>query len=256
MNDSIAPHRKRLLLFFAALGSISAMLFLILPSTSPLWLLCACFALVANVSFGASVVAMNSYLPSLAKEAPEVEQKKVEVLRGEEIEPDDDNRLQSEDNIEEPLIARRSTTTTDQSTGKKEYDALLSRATSRISSLGIAMGYAAGILLLILALVPVSQLGGSTFSLRLAIGLSGIWWGVFTIPAAVWLPGAGEVKDREEGWSEVGEEREDWRFWREIGKAWVRLGNMLRWREIVKLRNTFKYLVAWFLLSDGSFFLS
>ncbi|EKM76305.1 hypothetical protein AGABI1DRAFT_63354 [Agaricus bisporus var. burnettii JB137-S8] len=242
------PHRKRLLLFFAALGSISAMLFLILPSTSPLWLLCACFALVANVSFGASVVAMNSYLPSLAKEAPEVEQKKVEVLRGEEIEPDDANRLQSEDNIEEPLIARRSTTT---STGKKEYDALLSRATSRISSLGIAMGYAAGILLLILALVPVSQLGGSTFSLRLAIGLSGIWWGVFTIPAAVWLPGAGGVKDREEGWSEVGEEREDWRFWREIGKAWVRLGNMLRWREIVKLRNTFKYLVAWFLLSDG-----
>jgi UMF1 family MFS transporter len=241
------------------------MLFLILPSDSPIWYICACFALVANVSFGASVVAMNSYLPSLAKESPEVE-----LLRGEGDDENDvvddshDHPLSLENSVsldgenpEEPLIARQPTTAADEPTRKKEYDALLSSATSRISSLGIAMGYAAGIMLLILALIPVSKLSGSTFSLRLAIGLSGVWWAVFSIPAAVWLPGAGEVKEsgRDDGWNEVGAEREEeWRFWREICKAWVRLGNMLRWTEIVKLRNTFKYLAAWFLLSDGSLF--
>ena len=70
----------------------------------------------------------------------------------------------------------------------EKYQAELSRATSRISSLGIALGYGAGICLLIVALIPVTMLHGSTFALRLAIGLSGIWWAVFTVPAALWLP--------------------------------------------------------------------
>lgn len=262
----LAPHRKRLLLFFAALGSISAMLFLILPSDSRIWYICACFALVANVSFGASVVAMNSYLPSLAKESPEVQvlggegdgvDERVAVVVAAVDDSLENSALLGGENVEEPLISRQPTTTADESGRKKEYDLLLSSATSRISSLGIAMGYAAGIVLLIVALIPVTKLGGSTFSLRLAIGLSGMWWAVFSVPAALWLPGAGEVKERggDEGWDEVDERRgEEWRFWREICKAWVRLGNMLRWREIVKLRNTFKYLAAWFLLSDGSLF--
>ena len=38
---------------------------------------------------------------------------------------------------------------------------------------------------------------------------------------------------------------------REIVRAWKRLGQMLKWREIKRLRNTFVYLAAWFLLSDG-----
>ena len=61
-----------------------------------------------------------------------------------------------------------------QSPAHKAYIAALSCATSRISSQGIALGYVAGILPLLLALVPVSQMHGSTFSLRLAIGLSGL----------------------------------------------------------------------------------
>jgi len=34
-------------------------------------------------------------------------------------------------------------------------------------------------------------------------------------------------------------------------QAWKKLGHMLRWGEIKKLKNTFIYLAAWFLLSDG-----
>ena len=59
----------------------------------------------------------------------------------------------------------------------------LSRATARISSLGIALGYAAGILLLLVTVLPVQRAGGSTSALRFAIGGSGAWWALFSIPA-------------------------------------------------------------------------
>ena len=67
-----ASHRKPLLLCFAAMGSIAAILFLFLSSSSSAWYLSSILAVVANVGFGASVVAMNAYLPSLAEEAPDV----------------------------------------------------------------------------------------------------------------------------------------------------------------------------------------
>lgn len=278
------PHRKKLLLFFAALGSISAMLFLLLPSDSSIWYASALLAILANVSFGASVVAMNAYLPSLAKESPEVVEVHQEILATREQEQDDEGHHQSHsldpsepepESPEAPLIPRHDSTppsasdevisSSSPSSSKSKYDATLSRATSRISSLGIAMGYAAGIVLLIVALVPVTKLGGSTFALRLAIGLSGVWWAVFSLPAAMWLPGADAIEAKQiqgdeerdaDGWGDAGtgrneREERDWRLWSEIRAAWVRLGDMLRWTEILKLRNTFKYLAAWFLLSDG-----
>jgi len=58
------PHRKLALIIFAAIGSVSAMLFLILPSSLPIWPLAAVLAIAANVGFGASVVAMNACLPA------------------------------------------------------------------------------------------------------------------------------------------------------------------------------------------------
>ncbi|KAH6904940.1 autophagy-type protein 22 [Coprinopsis sp. MPI-PUGE-AT-0042] len=234
------PHRKRLLLFFALLGAISSSLFLLLPSSSPLWPLAAPLAMFANVGFGASIVAMNSYLPMLSKEAPEVQEleDKINQLRRDVPVSDDLEEhaplLPSEDSSSKALQA--------------EYDKTRSTTTSRISSQGIASGYIAGIALLMVALVPVRLLKGSTWSLRLAIGLSGIWWAVGTIPAAILLPGAQAASQQER--AEATQSRE-WRMSREIVGAWIRLGNMLRWTEIKKLKNTFRYLAAWFLLSDG-----
>lgn len=129
---------------------------------------------------------------------------------------------------------------------ESHYQTLLARETSRISSLGIALGYGSGIFLLALTLLPVNKLHGSTFALRLAIGLSGIWWFVFSIPAAILLPSPPSLS------REIDElDRKEWSFKREILNAWIGLVNKLRWREIKKLRNTFKFLAAWFLLSDG-----
>ena len=225
------------------------------------WHLSALLAIIANVGFGASVVAMNSYIPSLAKEDPKV----VGILNRmeqaglrEQTEPvNDSDPDSSTDSADAPLLSRPDPESTDKRRQLEEkYQAELSRATSRISSLGIALGYGAGICLLIVALIPVTMLHGSTFALRLAIGLSGIWWAVFTVPAALWLPSVSSyshpaLRRSERGNVQDDLDDKDWSFWREIGAAWVRLGNMLRWREIKKLRNTFKYLAAWFLLSDG-----
>ncbi|TFK38412.1 MFS general substrate transporter [Crucibulum laeve] len=252
------PHRKLLLLSFALLGAAAATTFLALPSSSPIWWLSAFLAMCANVGFGASVVAMNAYLPSLAKEAPEVQAalKALEDSREtdeentfpQSAEREVDHDSEGSDSSTAPLIPSSSPSSSSPSPKlKTEYENTLSRTTSRISSLGIALGYGAGIFGLILALIPVTKMGGSTFALRLAIGLSGVWWAVFTIPAAIWLPGA-SPRDGNSNWERT---EAKWNTRREIVKAWVRLRDMLRWREIQKLRNTFKFLAAWFLLSDG-----
>ncbi|KAF8123604.1 MFS general substrate transporter [Boletus edulis] len=238
--------RKPLLLSFALVGASAAILFLFLSSSSPLWILSAVFAICANVGFGASVVAMNAYLPSLARESPEVIKAQKDLDKSStslddvppSIDLDADHALFSDpESVSAPLLGVEAMPD-HQSPTRKAYVAALSRATSRISSQGIASGYGAGILLLLLALVPVTQMHGSTFSLRLAIGLSGIWWMLFSIPAAIWLPGAPGNDDK-------------WTIGSEVVAAWKRLGVMLRWSEMKRLQHTFRYLAAWFLLSDG-----
>jgi MFS transporter, UMF1 family len=219
-----ASHRKPLLFGFAALGSFSSLCFFLLPSSSPIWPLSSILAILANIGFSASIVVLNSYLPRLAATS---------------LPPSD------HDNTEK-----------------------LSRATARISSLGIALGYAAGILLLLVTLFPVQRAGGSTNALRFAVGGSGAWWALFSVPALLLLPGASV--DKEVLNASITEEREgllanettpggtpvtpaEWAVRREVADAWRRLGSMLRWQNIRRLRNTFRYLAAWFLLSDGMF---
>lgn len=208
------------------------------------------------------MVTMNAYLPSLAKASPEVVQILVEIQNAQDsevspsldVDPSEGAQLETSNAIDEPLI--HPIPSYEINVLRKRYDNELSRATSRISSLGIALGYGAGICLLIVALIPVTKLHGSTFALRLAIGLSGIWWAVFSIPAAIWLPGAGSpgitATNENAVWIDDSEVTgRKWDVRQEIIAAWKRLGGMLRWGEIKRLRNTFKYLAAWFLLSDG-----
>ncbi|KAI0755614.1 autophagy-type protein 22 [Fomes fomentarius] len=252
------PHRKLLLLTFAALGSFSAILFLLLPSSSPVWPLVAPLAIFANIGFGASIVALNAYITTLAHSTQEVVDARADLIRVQRasnaVHPTDDYAdSEGANDANAPLLGH----TNRQGGGdgavreaKEKHDKLLSAATSRISSQGIALGYAAGIVMLLLALIPVRAMKGSTDALRLAIGLSGLWWALFSLPAAAWLPGASA---REEAQLETTPRTDEvnWSMTREIVRAWKRLGQMLRWREIQRLRNTFVYLAAWFLLSDG-----
>ena len=242
------------------------MLFLLLPSTSPIWPASSLLGICANVGFGASVVAMNAYLPTLARTSEHVVKARQEIHAAVSSETEQPAALRTSDDLEDdasaPLLAsqehpvREHGQSAETQALRDTYNDALSKTTSRISSQGIALGYVAGILMLIIALIPVTLLHGTTFSLRLAIGLSGLWWALFSLPAAAWLPSGKGVKEahvEEEAWGGEGEQtaKESWSTWGEIVKAWKRLGNMLRWKEIKRLRNTFKFLAAWFLLSDG-----
>jgi len=66
-------------------------------------------------------------------------------------------------------------------TAADEYSTARALATSRISSTAIASGYASGIAALVLLVIPVTLMGGSLFSLRLAICGAGAAWGLGTI---------------------------------------------------------------------------
>ena len=165
------------------------MLFLALPSSARIWPLVGILAMCANVGFGASVVAMNAYLPTLSARAPEVVALRAALDAQRARDPVVGNALGLE-GVETPLLAHAHAGADADGNGdaRAAHDAQLSLTTARISAQGIALGYSAGIGLLLLALVPVTLMGGSTFSLRLAIALSGAWWACFSVPAALWLP--------------------------------------------------------------------
>ena len=140
----------------------------------------------------ASVVAMNSYLPSLAKESPQVREA-YEVLVASSQEQHNESGHHSSleferESLQAPLIPRYDPTSDEiassvPSSSRTRYDNTSPRVTSRISLLGILMGFT-------VVLVVVEKLCESTLALRLAIGLSGIWWTIFSLPAAIWLPGS------------------------------------------------------------------
>ena len=217
----------------------------------------------ANVGFGASMVALNAYIPTLAQSAKEVVAARADLVRAAHSRTSYEHPAEGDgvEGADEPLLAREGgADSADASAAKAAHDKILSATTSRISSQGIALGYSAGILMLLLALVPVTTMKGSTDALRLAVGLSGVWWALFSLPAAAWLPGASSTAAAAaialesadpDAHVHAPSQQGEWKMSREIVRAWKRLGHMLRWHEIQRLRNTFVYLAAWFLLSDG-----
>ena len=210
------------------------MLFLAIPSSTRIWPTVGLLAICANVGFGASIVALNAYIPSLARATREVTAAQAELVRLREAHarraasPPPPAQISDADVDAdwEPLLAPPQLADTvhpDVLAAKLAHDSALSAATARISSHGIALGYGAGIVLLLLALIPVTRLGGSTFALRLAVGISGAWWAVFSLPAALWLPSAASARIALDG-GEEGVESVEWSAWREIVGAWKRLG--------------------------------
>jgi UMF1 family MFS transporter len=128
----------------------------------------------------------------------------------------------------------------DTDTAHAHYHALLSITTSRISSIATALGFLSGVSVLALLIIPVTLMGGTTSSLRLAVGVSAIWWAVFTIPAWRGLPGGSKTKSSDHGGNGIG-----------LGQGWKRVGGMIKPSEIRQLPNLFTFLLAWIFLSDG-----
>src|SRR5689334_15782656 len=175
-----SSHKKRLMALFCYIGAVATCLFFFI--TSDLYMLGALLFVVANLSFGASIVLYNAYLPDICTED----------------------------------------------------------RTDKISSLGFALGYLGGGLLLAvnLALVVLApQIGITTgLAVRLSLLSAGLWWGGFALitftrlrtrPAARALP-AGQTY-LTIGFSELG----------------------VTLRELVRLPNTLRYLIGYLFFNDG-----
>ncbi|SCV72065.1 BQ2448_4759 [Microbotryum intermedium] len=239
--------RHRLLVSFATIGTICTMAFLIVPAKSPVWLLCILLAIGANVSFGAGSVCLNSYLPELGRSSSHVlelhdsldsARRHLASLRPPSTPtgPRPANRSSSEVPGEVLLSASQAFVR-----ARDEYIQAKALATAAISSKGIAVGYASGILALVLALVPIGIGGGSSWGMRMAIAGAGAVWGGGTIPAAIWLRLPNDYALSEPSPSIPVRAR--------VVEGWRALDGMLReWR---RLPATFTFLCACFLLSDA-----
>jgi UMF1 family MFS transporter len=243
-------YRKRLLLFFAYFGAVAMMLYL--PITPRVYLLGALLAIVSNTCFGASFVLLNSFLPLLVRHHPKTQ------FRTPESTPDFQSTVLDDEPPGESLNAQQAET--------NETTALLSSSpddarplppaenvtsielqlSTQISSTGIGIGYSAGLLVQCISIVIIWFMKSTTFSLRVVLFLVGVWWFVFTIPAALWLrPRPGPPLPS----SDPNNPKATRTWFQYIVYAWASL-----WRTVKlarRLKDIVLFLVAWFLLSDA-----
>jgi UMF1 family MFS transporter len=242
--------RKKFLLTFAFIGAIAMMCFL--GVTSNLYLLGALLAIIANTCFGASFVLLNSFLPLLVRHHPSVqppdwdedtyhESVDADFLSAEipsDGEEDDEQMAASTSHLLPVDIP-------DHTQPSRPSPAVISpelQISTKISSMGIGIGYLAGLFVQCVAIGIVVLTGSSTFSLRLVLFVVGLWWFCFSIPAALWLrprPGPPLPSSRSTDPNWIGY----------FTYAWSSLYKTVR--QARKLKDIVIFLAAWFLLSDS-----
>ena len=214
----------------------------------------ALLAIIANTCFGASFVLLNSFLPVLVRRHPSIQaiaSKSDERPRDHEFsdsdEPgteDDDRELES--STDALLQSAESHQMPPVSRNVSASPAL--QLSTRISSYGIGIGYIAAVIVQASGILVVLLAGrlttSSTLILRVVLFFVGLWWFVFTIPAALWLrPRPGPPLP----FSNNSKQTRSWAGY--IAYAWRSLfKTIMRARH---LKDVVLFLVAWFLLSDS-----
>ncbi|KAI4219261.1 MAG: hypothetical protein LQ349_008406 [Xanthoria aureola] len=240
-------YRKRLLLFFAFAGAVATMLFIgVIPK---IYLLGGLLAIVANVCFGASFVLLNSFLPLLVRHHPSV-QGSSPARRSNDSESCNDFASEDEDRSTDDSTAALLEDSPDNrlQSYESKRDAPQLRLSTQISSYGIGIGYIAAVIVQLIAvaiiLVTKRISDSTTVALRIVLLFIGLWWLVFTVPAALWLrPRPGPPIP----FSSKGKQRRNWAGY--ISYAWGSL-----WKTVKRarhLKDIVLFLAAWFLLSDG-----
>ncbi|KAI9745247.1 MAG: Autophagy protein 22 [Claussenomyces sp. TS43310] len=239
-------YRKRLLLGFAFTGAFATMLFLVI--VPEIYLLGALLAIISNTCFGASFVLLNSFLPVLVRRHPAtqyplpeiVTEAPHDVLQHQHlgIPNSDGNGNADQADATTPLLPASEALPEEKATSVE-----LTLAT-QISSTGIGIGYSAGLFVQCISILVILSLHSTTFSLRLVLFIIGVWWFLFTIPAAVWLrPRPGPLLPLD---SKTGAAR-TWVGY--VVHSWVSLYRTLT--QALRLRDISLFLMAWFLLSDA-----
>jgi UMF1 family MFS transporter len=239
-------YRKQLLIIFAFTGAAATMLFL--PLTPNALLLAALCAIIANTCYGASSVLLNSFLPVLVRNHPDVigEQEEYEDDSrdlGESREtssPEDDSYLDNS-TINPEVSLLHGTTKPISQYINVNTDLSIS---TKISSYGIGIGYIAALFVQGSAILVVKSMDSTLFSLRVVLFIIGFWWMVFSVPSALWLrPRPGPPLNLPASTGKIG------LVLAYAGYSWKSLGrSIMRAR---KLKDVLLFLAAWLLLSDA-----
>jgi len=245
-------YRKKLLLIFAWLGSFCVMSYLFIGKDT--YILGAILTIISNTSFGASFVLLNSFLPLLVRNHPdviEVQRPRTPDLSRSDLESrpleDSTGDLQSQTaNSTSPLLDDDETLPVGSPLSRKathqEITSKELELSTQMSSKGIGVGYGAALFVQCVAIAILVATGNTTWSLRIVLFLVGLWWTVFTIPAAMWLrprPGP-PLTDGSKG--------------RLYGFAYLIYAWKSLFRTIMLARRLIDiclFLAAWFLLSDA-----
>ncbi|KAH8645465.1 autophagy-related protein 22-like protein [Xylariales sp. PMI_506] len=243
-------YRKRLLLTFAWVGSVSVMAYIFIAKE--VYILGAVLAIISNTSFGASFVLLNSFLPLLVRHHPRLQYAEEEAhLDGQVV-----NEQYGQDSVEtEHSLSGSTAVVLPPSDTDSEYHELTRTPTESeltslelqlstdISAKGIGIGYSAALFVQCASIAILIGLGSSTWSQRVVLLFIGSWWTVFTIPAAMWLrprPGPPLPANNQTGF---------WAWVSYIVYAWKNL-----FRTILLARRLIDivlFLAGWFLLSDA-----
>ena len=243
-------YRKKLLLAFAWIGSASVMGYIFVDKST--YILGAVLTIISNTCFGASFVLLNSFLPLLVRyhpeligthttPAPDLSASRVDSQPPEDSRNDVDAEMASSASAllgegHEDLSLQRSMTL--QELTSKELS-----LSTKISAQGIGIGYSAALLVQCISIGILVALNNTTWAQRLVLFFIGLWWAVFTIPAALWLrPRPGPplkhdgLKRRFAGLAYL--------FY-----AWRSLFNTMKVAR--RLVDIMLFLGGWFLLSDA-----
>jgi MFS transporter, UMF1 family len=239
-------YRKRLLLAFAFAGATATMLFLSI--TSKVYLLGALLAIIANTCFGASFVLLNSFLPLLVRHHPKVQHLPSRSnSAGSSVAPSQYSGHQTDSDA--TLVDSTAALLTPPKTYSNNLTSTELQISTRISGTGLGIGYSAGLLLQCVSIVILILMNNTTFSLCLVLFFVGLWWGIFTIPAALWLrPRPGPPLPRHPYALVSSQSRT--RTW--VGYfvySWLSLYRTIKLAR--RLTDIVLFLLAWFLLSDA-----
>ena len=242
--------RKKLLLAFAWIGSISVMAYIFISKDT--YLVGALLAIVSNTSFGASFVLLNSFLPLLVRHHPEIDHAGdygspgyATTSDGED--QDDEYREDSMRNSTTALLGSGTYDEGEPLSRVQTTEELTSRElelSTQISAKGIGIGYIAGLFLQCVAIGILIVLKNTTWSQRIVLCVIGAWWAVFTIPAAMWLrPRPGPPLPNKSNSSGI---RALFHYTIFAWKSLFRTVQLAR-----RLVDIVLFLAGWFLLSDA-----
>ncbi|KAF4510572.1 hypothetical protein G6O67_002449 [Ophiocordyceps sinensis] len=246
-------YRKKLLLAFAWIGGLAVMCYIFISKET--YMLGALLTIVSNTSFGASFVLLNSFLPLLVRNHPEVME-----ARGPRTPDLADSPLESrlmEDStggLDPSLASSTSALLADEEVAApgwrtkrpvthEEITSKELQMSTRLSAQGIGIGYSAALFVQCVSIVILITLKNTTWSQRIVLFFVGAWWSVFTIPAALWLrprPGPPLMAAARKG-------RLSWISY--LTFAWKSLFRTVKLAR--RLSDITLFLAGWFLLSDA-----